>query len=111
MPVIHKRARSRSRPATATAGRSCKPPAGWASAACERSASVRGRARLDHEWSDEVLPPLVVGWDWIGFPLDDGSALTAFRLRRPEGRTLWAGAVFARRMWPPERLQHLPPTR
>ena len=50
-----------------------------------------GRAWLDHEWSDEVLHPQATGWDWIGFNLQDGSALTAFRLRRADGSTLWAG--------------------
>jgi len=52
---------------------------------------VRGRAWLDHEWSDELLPSEAVGWDWIGFNLLDGSALMAFRLRRADGSTLWAG--------------------
>jgi predicted secreted hydrolase len=51
----------------------------------------RGRAWLDHEWSDELLHPQAVGWDWIGMNLDDGSALTAFRLRRADGSVLWAG--------------------
>ena len=55
---------------------------------------VQGRAWLDHEWSDELLDPDAVGWDWIGMNLDDGSALTAFRLRRADGRTLWAGGSF-----------------
>ena len=32
-----------------------------------------------------------VGWDWIGFNAFDGSALTAFRLRRADGSALWAG--------------------
>lgn len=50
-----------------------------------------GRAWLDHEWSDEILDSSAVGWDWIGFNLEDGSALTAFRLRRADGSTLWAG--------------------
>lgn len=50
-----------------------------------------GRAWLDHEWSDEVLHPQAVGWDWIGFNLQDGSALTAFQLRRADGSALWAG--------------------
>ncbi len=55
---------------------------------------VRGRAWLDHEWSDELLDPNAVGWDWIGMNLDDGSALTAFRLRRADGSALWAGGSF-----------------
>jgi predicted secreted hydrolase len=52
---------------------------------------VTGRAWLDHEWSDTLLHPEAVGWDWIGMNLDDGSALTAFRLRRADGSTLYAG--------------------
>ena len=53
--------------------------------------AVRGRAWLDHEWSDKLMHPDAVGWDWIGMNLDDGSALTAFRLRRADGSSLWAG--------------------
>lgn len=49
------------------------------------------RAWLDHEASDALLHPEAQGWDWIGMNLDDGSALTAFRLRRPDGSSLWAG--------------------
>jgi predicted secreted hydrolase len=55
---------------------------------------VSGKAWLDHEWSEEVLHPDAVGWDWIGMNLDDGSALTAFRLRRQDGSTLWDGGSF-----------------
>jgi predicted secreted hydrolase len=53
--------------------------------------AVSGRAWLDHEWSDHLLHPDAVGWDWIGMNLDDGGALTAFRLRRADGSSLWAG--------------------
>jgi predicted secreted hydrolase len=53
--------------------------------------SVAGQAWLDHEWSDSVLDAQAVGWDWIGMNLFDGSALTAFRLRRQDGSTLYAG--------------------
>ena len=56
-----------------------------------RALSVRGKAWLDHEWSDTLLDPQAVGWDWIGMNLDDGGALTAFRLRRADGSALWAG--------------------
>ena len=56
-----------------------------------RSTDVQGRAWLDHEWSDQLLHPDAVGWDWIGINLADGSALTAFRLRRADGSALWAG--------------------
>lgn len=59
-----------------------------------REESVRGRAWLDHEWSNELLPSEAVGWDWVGFNLLDGSALMAFRLRRADGSTLWAGGSF-----------------
>lgn len=56
-----------------------------------RSEPVQGRAWLDHEWSDALMHPDAVGWDWIGMNLDDGAALTAFRLRRADGSSLWAG--------------------
>ncbi len=56
-----------------------------------RRLAVRGQAWLDHEWSDSLLHPEAVGWDWIGMNLDDGGALTAFRLRRADGSALWAG--------------------
>lgn len=53
--------------------------------------TVRGHAWLDHEWSEALMHPEAVGWDWIGMNLHDGSALTAFRLRRRDGSTLWTG--------------------
>jgi len=56
--------------------------------------AVQGRAWLDHEWSESFIAPQAVGWDWIGMNLDDGSALTAFRLRRSDGTTLYAGGSF-----------------
>ncbi|MFM9917794.1 MAG: lipocalin-like domain-containing protein [Rhizobacter sp.] len=56
--------------------------------------SVRGSAWLDHEWSDSLLDPAAVGWDWIGMNLDDGGALTAFRLRGADGSTVHAGGSF-----------------
>lgn len=62
-----------------------------------RTQRLAGRAWLDHEWSDELLPPEAVGWDWIGFNLADGGALTAFRLRRRDGSALWAGGSHRRR--------------
>jgi predicted secreted hydrolase len=55
---------------------------------------VRGRAWLDHEWSEALLHPLAVGWDWIGMNLHDGAALTAFRLRTAQGEALWAGGSY-----------------
>ncbi|WP_198971745.1 lipocalin-like domain-containing protein [Xylophilus sp. ASV27] len=72
-----------------------------------------GVAWLDHEWSDELLHPEAVGWDWIGINLFDGSALTAFGLRRRDGSTLWAGGSFRARGGPvqpfaPESVQFAP---
>ncbi len=55
---------------------------------------VRGRAWLDHEWSEALLHPEAVGWDWTGMNLLDGGALTAFRLRRADGSTLWTGGSY-----------------
>ena len=52
---------------------------------------VKGTAWLDHEWSQELLHPDVVGWDWIGINLFDGGALTAFQLRDANGRSFWGG--------------------
>jgi predicted secreted hydrolase len=54
------------------------------------------RAWLDHEWSDALLHPEAVGWDWIGINLQDGSALTAFRVRHKDGSALWGGGSFRR---------------
>jgi predicted secreted hydrolase len=54
----------------------------------------QGVAWLDHEWSEEILHPEAVGWDWIGMNLFDGSSLTVFQLRRADGSALWAGGSF-----------------
>ena len=56
-----------------------------------RAQAVRGRAWLDHEWSDALLDPRAVGWDWIGINLASGAALTAFRVRRADATALYAG--------------------
>ncbi|MET0270562.1 MAG: lipocalin family protein, partial [Sphingomonas sp.] len=56
-----------------------------------RARTVRGEAWLDREWSSNYLSRGAVGWDWTGLNLDDGSALMAFRIRGPKGRTMWAG--------------------
>jgi predicted secreted hydrolase len=60
----------------------------------QRLAFSQGRGWLDHEWSEALLAEDAVGWDWVGFNLFDGSALTAFRLRRADGTALWAGGSF-----------------
>jgi predicted secreted hydrolase len=58
---------------------------------------VRGRAWLDHEWSGSLMPDSAVGWDWIGINLDDGGALTAFRLRDARGSAVWSGGSWRTR--------------
>jgi predicted secreted hydrolase len=52
---------------------------------------VTGRAWLDREWSSTLMNPRAVGWDWLGLNLDDGGALTLFRMRDGRGGRLWAG--------------------
>ena len=59
-----------------------------------RRQQVSGQAWLDHEWSEALLHPEAVGWDWTGMNLLDGGALTAFRLRRADGSTLWTGGSY-----------------
>ncbi len=56
-----------------------------------RNQRLPGRGWLDQEWSDEILHPEAVGWDWCGINLLDGGAFTAFQLRRRDGSALWAG--------------------
>jgi predicted secreted hydrolase len=60
----------------------------------ERFAIAQGRAWLDHEWSEAILHPEAVGWDWVGMNLFNGDSLTAFRLRRADGSALWGGGSF-----------------
>lgn len=50
-----------------------------------KTAKASGIAWLDHEWSSTLLDPDAAGWDWIGMNLEDGSALTAFQIRRKDG--------------------------
>lgn len=59
-----------------------------------RAEPVVGAAWLDHEWSSSYLPPGAVGWDWTGLNFNDGGALMAFRIRRADGTTLWAGGTW-----------------
>jgi len=75
--------------------------------------AVTGQAWMDHEWSEGLLAPEAVGWDWIGMNLRDGSALMAFRLRRQDGSTLWAGGSFrapgrAARIFKPDEVRFTP---
>lgn len=63
-----------------------------------RSVQAQGssRAWLDHEWSQALLATGASGWDWIGVNLQDGGALTAFRLRDDDGNSTWAGGSYRR---------------
>jgi predicted secreted hydrolase len=55
--------------------------------------TLTGTAWLDHEWSSTLLDADAAGWDWIGMNLADGSALTAFQIRRRgSGEKLYAYA-------------------
>jgi predicted secreted hydrolase len=85
--------------------------------------AVAGTAWLDHEWSDSLIPAEAEGWDWAGINLDDGSALTLFRLRRAGGAgSVWAGGSYRNRtgqlracgpdevVWQPGRRWHSPQT-
>jgi predicted secreted hydrolase len=54
---------------------------------------AKGTAWLDHEWSSEPLAREAAGWDWLGANLEGGGALMAFRIRSPEGATLWSNAA------------------
>lgn len=55
---------------------------------------VQGTAWLDHEWSEALMHPEAVGWDWFGMNLFNGDSVTAFQLRRQDGSKLWAGGSF-----------------
>lgn len=57
---------------------------------------VTGEAWLDREWSSDFLSGDAEGWDWTGLNLDDGSALTAFQVRRKGGGVVWAGGSLRR---------------
>lgn len=72
-----------------------------------------GRAWLDHECSDALMHSEAQGWDWAGMNLDDGTALTAFQLRRPDGLALWSGGSWRARggqvqSFAPQQLQFKP---
>lgn len=50
-----------------------------------------GTAWLDREWSSSLMNARAVGWDWLGLNMDDGSAVTLFRMRDGKGAALWTG--------------------
>jgi len=56
-----------------------------------KSEAVTGTGWLDREWSSTLMNKNASGWDWLGLNMDDGSALTLFRMRHKDGHALWAG--------------------
>jgi predicted secreted hydrolase len=56
--------------------------------------AVTGTAWLDREWSSTLLNTRAVGWDWLGLNMDDGGALTLFRVRDAKGGDVWAGGSY-----------------
>lgn len=52
---------------------------------------VKGRAWLDHEWSNIYMDSEAIGWEWLGMNLDSGESLMAFRMRRADGVGVFAG--------------------
>ncbi len=55
---------------------------------------VTGTAWMDREWSSTLLNPRATGWDWLGLNMDDGGALTLFRVRDAAGAAVWAGGSY-----------------
>jgi predicted secreted hydrolase len=66
---------------------------------------VTGVSWLDHEWSSEILDASASGWDWAGLNLDDGGALTLFRIRGKQGGSVWAGGSYRARGRPARAFQ------
>lgn len=55
--------------------------------------NYRGRAWMDHEWSNEVLDESAAGWDWLGLNFDNGHSLMAFQIRpKLTGEPIWSEA-------------------
>jgi predicted secreted hydrolase len=59
-----------------------------------KAEAVAGTAWMDREWSSTYLNPKAVGWDWLGLNMDDGGALTLFRIRDAAGKQVWAGGSY-----------------
>ena len=67
--------------------------------------AVDGASWMDHEFSSEPLTPEQVGWDWLSLRMNNGVDVTAFQLRRSDGRTDYQAATLATSSDPP---RHLP---
>ena len=57
--------------------------------------AVAGTSWMDHEFSSEPLAPEQAGWDWLSLRMNDGADVTAFQLRRSDGRTDYQAATLA----------------
>jgi predicted secreted hydrolase len=60
-------------------------PAAGELASAGRRVAVSGQAWLDREWGTSALGEGVLGWDWFGLRLDDGSDLMLYGLRTADG--------------------------
>lgn len=61
----------------------------------ETEYDVTGTSWMDHEFSSDPLAPEQAGWDWMSLRLDNGTDVTAFRLRRADGQTDYRAATWA----------------
>jgi predicted secreted hydrolase len=50
-----------------------------------KTMNVEGLAWMDHEFSTAPLEPGLVGWDWYGLQLSNGSEIMAYMLRKEDG--------------------------
>ena len=50
-----------------------------------KTMKVEGLAWMDHEFSTAPLEPGLVGWDWYGLQLSNGSEIMAYMLRKEDG--------------------------
>jgi predicted secreted hydrolase len=50
-----------------------------------KTLGVKGLAWMDHEFSTAPLEPGLVGWDWFGLQLANGSEIMAYMLRKEDG--------------------------
>jgi predicted secreted hydrolase len=55
---------------------------------------IGGEAWMDHEISSSQLTQEQTGWDWAGIQFEDGREIMVYRLRRKDGSTDPASALF-----------------
>ncbi len=56
--------------------------------------NIGGEAWMDHEISSSQLTQEQTGWDWAGIQFDDGREIMVYRLRRKDGSSDPASALF-----------------